>query len=115
MKIYSIVVTFLFIAALGYIALIEYVEIRDKKFEVARFDDFDGNKELFKLAYSNNGDLTFSPIMPNRNMPAITYWDYYGSTEVIGYNWIDEKTIVIEMRDSLIQISLANFKVETKK
>ena len=112
MKIYSIVVTLVLIAALGYIALIEYVEIRDKKFEVARFD---GNKELFKLAYSNNGDLTFSSIMPNRNRPAITYWDYYGSTEVIGYNWIDEKTIVIEMRDSLIQISLANFKVETKK
>ena len=106
MKIYSIVVTFLFIAALGYIALIEYVEIRDKKFEVARFDDFDGNKELFKLAYSNNGDLTFSPIMPNRNRPAITYWDYYGSTKVEGYSWIDKTTILIETEENMIRIVL---------
>lgn len=114
MRIYSIVVTILFVIIIGFQAIAYFVEKRDLPKEIATFQDIKGLSNSYKLTYSKNGDLTFSLIKLQSNLPSITHWDYYGSTEVQSYKWIDENTIVIEMKGSTITIVIPKFKVNAK-
>lgn len=82
--------------------------------EIATFSDAKGQPGQFKLTYSENGDLTFTTDKLHSPIPSITYWDYYGATEVRGYNWITDNTIVIETKDSTIKIVIPEFKVIAK-
>lgn len=114
MKIYSIVVTILLISVIGYLATLHFVESRDSPKEIAIFKGIEGKAISYRLTYSKNGDLTFSSIKPQSTKPSITHWDFYGSTEVKNYKWIDENTISIEMKDSTIKILLSEFEVNAK-
>lgn len=114
MKAYSILVSVVLAGIVGYLVLVSFIENRYLPAEIATLSDFQGNKGIYKLSYSNNGDLTFSTIKPDQSKSNVTYWDYYGSTEVVSYNWADENTIAIEMKDSLIRISLPRFIVDAK-
>ncbi len=114
MKVYSILVSVVLALILGYLAIVNFVENRDLPVDIATFSDFQGNKDIYKLSYSNNGDLIFSTVKLDQSKPSLTYWDYYGSTEVVSYKWVDEKTVSIEMKDSFIRISLSEFAVGDK-
>ena len=114
MKIYSVVITILFVLVIGYLATVYLIEKRDFPKEIATFKGVDGNLTSYRLTYSKNGDLTFSSVKPQSIRPSITRWDYYGSTEVQNYEWINENVISIEMKDSTIKIILPEFKVNAK-
>lgn len=114
LKIYAIAVTILFGILFGFQSILFSIERRDIPMEIATFSDAKGQPGQFKLKYSENGDLTFTTDRVHSPIPSITYWDYYGATEVRGYNWITDNTIVIETKDSTIKIVIPEFKVIAK-
>lgn len=114
LKIYAIGVTILFGILFGFQSILFSIERRDTPMEIATFSDAKGQPGQFKLTYSENGDLTFTTDKLHSPIPSITYWDYYGATEVRGYNWITDNTIVIETKDSTIKIVIPEFKVIAK-
>jgi hypothetical protein len=114
LKIYAIGVTILFAILFGFQSILFSIERRDTPMDIATFSDANGQPGQFKLTYSENGDLTFTSDKPHSFIPSITYWDYYGATEIRGYNWITDNTIVIETIDSTIKIVIPEFKVIAK-
>ncbi len=114
MKTYCLVITILLAIFIGYQAISYVIENRDLPQEIAIFDDIKGQSKVYKLSYSKNGDLTFATVKLLYSMPSITHWDYYGSTAVMSYKWINENTILIEMDDSTIKIVVPKFTVTAK-
>ncbi len=114
MKTYCLVITILLAIFIGYQAISYVVENRDLPQEIAMFDDIKGQPRVYRLSYSKNGDLTFATVKLLSSMPSITHWDYYGSTEVMSYKWINENTILIEMDDSTIKIVVPEFTATAK-
>jgi hypothetical protein len=114
LKIYAIGVTLLLSILFGFQSILFSIERRGTPMEIATFSDAQGQPGQFKLTYSENGDLTFTTQKLHPPIPSITYWDYYGATEVRGYNWITDNTIVIETKDSTIKIVVPEFKVIAK-
>lgn len=114
LKIYAIGVTILFAILFGFQSILFSIEKRDIPMEIATFSDAKGQPGQFRLTYSANGDLTFTTGRLQSPIPSITYWDYYGATEIRGYNWISDNTILIETNDSTIKIVIPEFKVIAK-
>lgn len=113
MKIYSILVTILFVIFLGYAVIAKYFETENLSKEIYILKGKDKNT-TYSLSYSKNGDLIFSLVPVNPSVPPITHWDYYGSLDVVSYEWLDDKTVAIEMRDSILKITLPEFYIEAK-
>ncbi len=114
MKIYSLIVTMMLVISMGFQVLTFFIEKRDIPADIATFPDSKGYSDKFKLTYSGNGDLTFTTITLQSDKPSITHWDYYGSTDITGFNWIAENTIIIETIDSTIKIVVPEFHIKAK-
>lgn len=110
MKQLSIILSILTILLISYISVRNYAEKRDLPKEIATFKSID-EKSTYKLTYSENGDLTFFNVVKKSSQPSITYVDYYGSTEVISYEWLADGAISIQTKDSAIRITIPEFKI----
>ncbi len=114
MKIYLWLVTILVLIWLGYQATSYVVDKNNNPQDIAFFEDSNKKTKAFKLSYKKNGDLIFSSVILQSSIPSVTHWDYYGSTEVVNYKWINKNTILIETKDSIIKIVVPVFKVDGK-
>lgn len=114
MKIYSSVVTIILAILLGYQVVLYIIDKNNHAKEIAIFDDIKKQHNIFKLDYRKNGDLIFSSVKLQSSIPSITHWDYYGSTEVMSYKWVNQNTILIEMKDSILKIVIPEFTVTAK-
>lgn len=114
MKTYTWIVTIILSMSLGYQIILYIIDKNNSSEEIAIFDDSKKQPKIFKLSYSKNGDLTFSTLRLQSNIPSITHRDYYGSTEVMNYKWVTPNTILIETKDSNIKIVVPEFAVAAK-
>ena len=114
MKIYIWVVTILLSIFISYQAILYTIDKSNLPQDIAMFDDSKGQPKVFKLSYSENGDLTFSTVKLQSSIPSTTHWDYYGSTVVMNYKWVNQNTILIETKDSTIKIVIPEFTVTAK-
>lgn len=113
MKTYSSIVTILLVLSVAYQGFSYLTQATYFSEEVAVFSDSKKRPDMFKLSYKKNGDLIFSTVKLKSSLPSITHWDYYGSTEVVSYEWENSDTISIKTKDSTIRIVVPEFEVSS--